>query len=360
VDALIPDPVTAPAAVARIPHPIFVLTYEQTDITLDVTPYVLSVTYTDHLSGESDELAVELEDADGRWIGPWYPGKGDTLRLSLGYEAGPLLPCGAFEIDEIEFSRPPSTVSIRALATGVKRALRTRKPRAFENTTLDKIVQSIAKRNRLTVVGKIRAIHIDRVTQYQERDVAFLTRLSSEYGYAFKVVGDKLVFTELSALREEGAVTTIKAGDLSSLRLTDKIKDIYIEAKGKYQNPKTKELVAYGVKDGQVAVVEKTTVSAKKRSGQSVSGDTLKLSTRGPKAAVEAKTRAALEQANLKRTTGNLSLPGNPKLVAGNLIEIVELGQLSGKYLIDSARHRLERGGGYTVEIDIKRVSGEK
>ena len=247
-------------------------------------------------------------------------------------------------------------MSIRALSTGVKPALRTRKPGVFENTTLYKIAEHVAKRNQLTVVGKIRAIRIDRVTQYQERDVEFLTRLASEYGYAFKITGDKLVFTELSALREEEAVVTLKAKELSSLRLTDKIKDVYIEAKGKYQNPKTKELVVYDVKDGQVAVTEKTTVSTKKTSGQSTSGDTLKLSTRGPQATVEAKTRAALEQANLKRTTGSLSLPGDPRLVAGNLIELPELGQLAGKYLIDSARHRLERGGGYTVEINVKRV----
>ncbi|MDR1709991.1 MAG: phage protein D [Candidatus Accumulibacter sp.] len=356
MDALIPDPVTAPANVARTPHPIFVLTYEQKDITSDVTPFVLSVTYTDYLSGESDEIAVELEDADGRWIDAWYPGKGDTLRLSIGYEAGPLLPCGAFEIDEVEFNRPPATVSIRALATGVKPALRTRSGRAFENTTLSAIAQHIAKRNKFTVVGKIREIRIDRVTQYQERDLAFLHRLAREYGYAFKIVGSKLVFTELSALREEKAVTTFEAKDLTSLRLTDKIKEIYSEAKGKYQDPKTKKLVVYGVKDGQVAVVGTSAASAKKTSGKAASGDTLKLSTRGPKAAVEAKTRAALDRANLQRTSGSLSLPGDPRLVAGNSVELAGLGRLSGKYLIESARHRLARDVGYTVEIEVKRT----
>ncbi|WP_438452191.1 hypothetical protein, partial [Listeria monocytogenes] len=79
----------------------------------------------------------------------------------------------------------------------------------------------------LTLTGKIRDIRIDRVTQYQERDVEFLTRLAREYGYAFKIVGNKLVFTELADLRDGGTVATFKATDLIAIRLRDKIKDIY-------------------------------------------------------------------------------------------------------------------------------------
>jgi phage protein D len=210
-----------PTAVAKVPHPVFVLSYEQKNITSDITPYVRSVTYTDYLSGQSDELEVELEDADGRWVRNWYPGKGDTLSLKIGYEAAPLLPCGAFEIDEIEFAQPPATVSIRGLATGIKKSVRTRVGRAYENTTLAAIAQRIAKRNKLTLTGKIRDIRIDRVTQYQERDVEFLTRLAREYGYAFKIVGRKLVFTELADLRDGGTVATFKATDLIAIRLRD-------------------------------------------------------------------------------------------------------------------------------------------
>lgn len=348
-----------PTVVAKVPHPVFVLSYEQKNITSDITPYVRSVTYTDYLSGQSDGLEVELEDADGRWVRHWYPGKGDTLSLKIGYEAAPLLPCGAFEIDEIEFAQPPATVSIRGLATGVKKSVRTRVGRAYENTTLAAIAQRIAKRNKLTLTGKIRDIRIDRVTQYQERDVEFLTRLAREYGYAFKIVGGKLVFTELANLRDGTAVATLRATDLISIRLRDKIKDVYQQAKVKYHNPKTKKLVVYGVKnDGQVAEVGHTTAATKKQSGSAASGDTLKLSTRsGSKAAAQAKAQAALDEANLQQTAGNLTLPGNPKLVAGTTFALADCGKLSGKYLVESARHHIDRGGGYTTELEVKRVA---
>ncbi|ARU24881.1 alpha/beta hydrolase (plasmid) [Ralstonia solanacearum] len=348
-----------PASVAKPPHPMFVLAYDQKNITSDISPYVRAVTYTDYLSGQSDELEVELEDADGRWVRSWYPGKGDKLSLKMGYDGAPLLPCGSFEIDEIEFAQPPATVTIRALATGIKPSVRTRAGRAYENTTLAAIAQRIAKRNKLTLTGKIRDIRIDRVTQYQERDVAFLARLARDFGYAFKIVDRKLVFTELADLRDGNAVTTLKTTDLISIRLRDKIKDVYAQAKGKYHDPKTKKLVVYGVQGNQVAEVGQTTASTKKHSGSSTSGDTLKLSTRGSKAAVQAKTQAALDAANLQQTSGNVAMPGNLKLVAGTTFELADCGQLSGKYLVESARHRIERSGGYTTELEVKRVAAQ-
>ena len=70
--------------VARVPHPVFMLSYGQKNITNDITPYVLSVTYTDYLSGQSDELEVELEDADGRWINAASSAPSATLSCSTG------------------------------------------------------------------------------------------------------------------------------------------------------------------------------------------------------------------------------------------------------------------------------------
>lgn len=353
-----------PVTTAAVPEPVFVLVYEKKDITHDVSAYVIAVTYTDYLAGQSDELDVELEDTDGRWRDAWYPGKGDTLSLKMGYEGAPLLPCGSFEIDEIEFADVPSTVTIKGLATGVKKSVRTRQPRAYEHTTLAAIAGRVARRNHLTLVGRIRPIAIDRVTQFQERDVAFLARLAREYGYVFKITGTKLVFTEHAALREADPVIRLVPADVTSIRLRDKIKDVYAQAKGTYHNPKTKKavskkLIVYGDKDGKVEVTGTSTQpSGKRTSGQSTSGDTLHLSARsGSKATLQVKTQAALDRANLQQTGGTLTMLGNTRLVAGNMFTLDEYGRLSGKYLIESARHRLDRGGGYVTELEVKRAS---
>lgn len=356
-----PGSEVATNAVAAVPHPVFKLVYERRDITSDITAYVESVTYTDYLSGQSDEIEVVLEDTDGRWLGAWYPGKGDRLSLSIGYADKPLLPCGSFEIDELEAANPPSTVSIRALSTGIKQSVRTRNGRAYENTTLAAIAGRIAKRNRLTLTGKIRDVPIDRVTQYQENDVAFLTRLSAEYGYAFKIVGSKLVFTELATLRGEATAVDIFMTEMTSRRLRDKIKDVYAQAQVKHHDPKNKSLVVYGVQgNGQVGVVSRTSAPQSKNghTGAGTSGDTLKLAARADsKANAQVKAQAALDAANLKQTTGTIALSGNPKLVAGVCVNLPDVGRLSGKYLIESARHQMTRTAGYTTELEIHRVA---
>ncbi|STD22374.1 Gene D protein [Enterobacter asburiae] len=71
------------------------------------------MTYSDNIKSESDTIEVELDDTDGRWLDKWYPGKGDTLTLKMGYQGEKLLSCGTFSIDEIEVSSPASVVAIR-------------------------------------------------------------------------------------------------------------------------------------------------------------------------------------------------------------------------------------------------------
>ena len=78
------------------------------------------------LKVKSDTIDVELEDSDGRWMDKWYPGKGDTLTLKMGYKGETLLSCGTFSIDEIEVSAPPTLLCPSGVATSVNQALRTK------------------------------------------------------------------------------------------------------------------------------------------------------------------------------------------------------------------------------------------
>ena len=354
---LVPETSEGASSTSSVPHPVFQLSYGKKNITHDITPYVLSVGYTDHVTGKSDELEVTLEDADGRWIKEWYPGKGDVLTLKIGYAGEPLLPCGRFVIDEIELAKPPSIVSLRALAAPVTKAIRTRKSAPYENTTLAAIAQRVAKRHQLTLIGKIENVKVGRVTQYQETDVAFLTRIGAEYGHAFKIVGDKLVFTQINDLQAGDAVTGLQGAQLIAVRLKDKIKSVYAGVSGKYQDGSNKKLVSYELKtDGSTAKKGQKGTTAASNAATESSADTLKISAKaGSKGELKTKSRAALDKANSQQVEGNLTVVGNTKLVAGNTVNLLNMGRFSGKYFIETARHRLERSSGYTTEITIKR-----
>lgn len=134
----------------QVQTPKFIVEYNGKDISADLTPHLVSLTYTDHVKGKSDEVEISLEDADARWRNEWYPQKGDTLNVQIGF-VNNLVDCGEFVIDEIELQGPPDTVSIRGMASSINKSLRTRKNKAHENKTLKDIAQATCSALGLTL-----------------------------------------------------------------------------------------------------------------------------------------------------------------------------------------------------------------
>lgn len=336
---------------APVPQPAYRLVYNQKDITHDVSVYVTSVTYTDKLSGESDEIQVDLEDSEGRWRDAWYPGKGDTLTLYMGCAGENLRECGTFSVDEIELSGPPDNVSLRGLATSVTAALRTKNSRGFENTTLAAIAQRIAGKHHLQLQGQIEPLTLDRVTQYDETDLAFLKRLAGDYGYMVKVTHTHIIFSSLDALRDAAPVFTFTRRDISRYSVRDTINRIYKGAKHRSQNSRTKQVVTYQADGGEST----TTVSAATR-GHSTSADTLALSGRtGNQGTAARRTRAALNLKNQYQKVATLSMEGNVRLRAGHNVTLTGFGASDGKWLTGSVRHSMTRSGGYTMDVEAAR-----
>ncbi len=336
---------------AQVPEARFVLTYQQRNITRNISDHLLSLTYQDFLTGEADNLDVELEDSEGKWRDAWYPGHGDTLALSIGWAGQPLRAVGRFEIDGIELRCPPSTITIRALGTGINSPLRTPEHKAYENTTLDAVAKQIATRQGLVLVGSIEPIKLDRLTQ-QESDLVFLRQLAEEYDYAFKVTGNKMVFHAISELARGAPVATQVLGDLANVNLRDQIRDIPKAVKVKHKDPAQKKLVAYDIVNGETVAVPSSA------SKTTTSGDTKKKRKRTASAEeAKAKAKAELAKANRERTKGSWTAMGRPNLVSGNIVTLAAAGKLGGNYLITSARHEMTRSGGYIVDMESCRIS---
>jgi phage protein D len=70
----------------------------------------------------------------------------------------------------------------------------------------------------------------------------------------------------------------------------------------------------------------------------------------------EAKTKAALHKKNSVECDGSVSLPGNTLLIAGNNFELTGMGTLSGINHILTSTHTIDKGGGYIVTADVKRI----
>ena len=76
------------------------------DVSMDLRPHLLSLSWTDKADDELDDLQLTLEDREGLWQGDWLPQHGEQLAVRLlaeNFRAPGLeeLDCGEFEVDEL-------------------------------------------------------------------------------------------------------------------------------------------------------------------------------------------------------------------------------------------------------------------
>ncbi len=293
------------------------------NVTDYLTPYVLSVTYEDVYHGESDTIEITIENRDLRWLQSWYPEKGDTVVLNIGYKDEPHLPCGKFEIDEIEFSGSRTsgdTVHLRGIATQFKKSIREKRTIAYENTTLSKIVKLIAERNGMNAVIELDADPtFKRIDQKQKADLTFLRELAEKYNASVKVQGNTVYFISNNRLKERKPALTIERKDVISYSLRDKTHNIYKGIIITYHDPKTKKLLKY----------------REDWTGYKAGADYLKINEK-VESLEEAKIRARAERHKYdsKEKTGRITVPGNPQIMAGLVIALKGFGLMDGNWLI--------------------------
>jgi phage protein D len=221
--------------------------------------------------------------------------------------------------------------------------MRTRSSVGYENQTLGQIASTIATKYGLEIIAASGTsdLKFARVTQRQETDLAFLRRLARAHNYEFTIRGKQIVFYSRPSLEAADPVATIARTDLMRFAFRIRTHRVYKAAQVSYQLPESKNLLAQKVMAAPAAPT----------------GDTLTLTVRcenGQQASLKA--TSALHGTNMLRTTASLTASGETVYTAGNNLRITGFGLNDGKYLIESARHRLERATGYTTQFEARRV----
>jgi uncharacterized protein len=284
-----------------------------------------------------------IEDHDQRWQGPWYPTLGDELNLAIGYRGEGLLPCGDFQLDQLELAGPPDTFTMRCLAAFITPAMRTRRSAGYESQTLLGIAETIGLKYGLTVSSALDVVDIafERVTQKHETDLGFLKRLAFEHDYDFTVRGSILVFYSRTSLEKNLPPLTIARTDLESFEFRNRTHATYRSAQVAYQDLASKSLIVQSA--AAVAPIR--------------TGDVLKLVSRcenGQQALLKA--QAALHAHNMSFVEASLVMPGSIAVASGNTLELVGFGEFDGVYIVLVAHHRLDRVHGYTTHLEVSRV----
>ena len=324
--------------------PDYELIWNGKDLSKELSSYLTSLVFTDREEGESDELQFTLDDRDGIWRNEYYPNKGDTVSLKLGWKEGVFDPCGSFQIDEVKVVRSTSgsSVTVKALAALITEPLRTKNSARYENITLKRLASTIASRGGMTVTGITDNITLPGISQRKQTDLSFLKAVAADYGYVFTIKSAKLVFTKSLTLQARASVARLNPEDFESIEITDATDLTVKAAKHTYWDAEKKRKISYEYQ-GSAAYTKP---------------DTLKISgyAANPQQS-EIKARAAWLKANNGSVTGTLIFAfGVPGILAGNNVEIIGMGKVSGLYHISNTRHSVAFGSGARLTADVFKV----
>lgn len=342
------DPTPGRWAVARV-------SFDGVDITSDIRPYLLSLTYKDSEEDNSDTLKLELQDREGLWLQSWLEkavsaSAASRLKISAVIESenfdGGALPTGDFELDSVEASGPPSVVTISGVSLGYSSPIRqTKKSKAWEHYSLSRIAREIAGNGGLSCMYEASSDPVfERKEQTKQPDMSFLSDLCHDAGISLKCSDGQLILFDQAAYEAKPPVMTIKrgAGGYIDYRLfTGSAETQYGSCRVSYNDAATGKLI-----EGKA-----TAAGDDEESGQCLE-ITAKVRDAG-----EAKALAAqhLRLHNKFNRIASLTLPGNTGLAAGLTLALTDFGGWSGKYIVKQAEHSLSASG-FTTSLTLRKV----
>jgi phage protein D len=325
------------------------LTYNNVSITADLQRYLKSFTYTDNMSGQSDDLQIVLDDRDDLWLNSWFPEKGAVITPTIirkNWTADgevKTLSLGKFEVDEPAIGGPPSEVTIKALSIpeGSATLRGEQKSNAWERTTLSKIASTIAGKNGMKFIfDSTHDPSYDRLDQSEQTDLAFLQDQCGDAGLDLKIAEGRIIIFDAVKYEAAAPIATITRGKSEVISYSGRttLNEIYKACTVKYTDSKTKKtyMATYDAQNapstGKVLTVNQRVTSF---------------------AEAKALAKRKLRQANSKETIMNVTIPGDTKYIASMTVQLDNFGKFSGKYIINQAIHR---GCEYTTTLQLYRV----
>ena len=296
----------------------------------------------DALGLRSDRVRLTLDDRPPAIA---WPEAGAALRVSLGYSGG-LYAMGAFVVDEVVASAPPARLVLTGRATpygeaqaqGWTPALKEHRQRAWEQTTLGRVLADVAGDVGLeaSVHPDVASVALDRVEQWQESDLHLLERLARDFDLTVKVAGGTLV-----AVPGEGGVSAsaipigavrLRPADVSRWELRTAVRTAY-------------GAVRVGWDDRAAGQTVELTVGT--------DGPTYTLRKVYP---TEAEARRAAEARlrglNRRRAELRLTLPGDGRLAAGGTLELEGFRpEVDGRWTARRVTHRIGASG-FVTELE--------
>lgn len=254
----------------------------------------------------------------------------------------------------MDVSGPPATVTIRATSLPYTARIRqTLQTKAWESYNLSGIIREMADKNGLSFLFLSDSDPFyERKEQYKVSDIKFLETLCHDAGISLKVTNQMIVAFDQSAYESKESIFTIqkaKVGDKDPPAYTkyklevDTADSKYQSCRVQYVDPNTGKCIT------GMAYVEDYKEDAKDNQQLEI---TAKVSS-----TADANTLAQkrLRMHNKYFKTISFTMIGNPLLVSGVTVTLLDWGAWDGKYLVYKATHSIGSSG-YTTKIEGRAV----
>lgn len=257
-----------------------------------------------------------------------------------------VLDCGQFELDSVIVNGPPVTVTVKATSLPYNSSIRqTLKNKSWENTSLSEIAKTITGTNGLGLMFESKNNpSYSRVEQYRMSDIAFLQKLCHDTGASLKTTNNIIVIFDQAAYETKKAVRKITFGEAGGYTKHC----LSTVSGGSYSSCR----VSYTDNSGKVITA---TEYAEGYSESNNYNQCLEIRQKvGSVAEAQALAHKMLRLHNKYEFEASFTFPGNPKLAAGNTVELSGFGAWDGKFMIKQAKHSLSHNG-YTTTVSLRK-----
>lgn len=330
------------------------------DITNVIKKNLISIDVTDNEEDQADDLQIQIADRDAVWLQKWL---NDTIQagsktkglqfsawIGIVNDKGKVVQqdCGTFSLDSVKHKSPPTVTTIKCISLEYGGGIRTEdRDKAWENYTMSGIAGEIAGKAGLKLQYLAsKNPTFPRKQQDQETDIAFLKRLCQDLALSMKISNKKMIIFDKKSFESKKSVKTLKYGDgqYISYDLSTTTGDIsYDICTVKYTDPKTGKCIEGSYKTEEYADNEKH---------QELLITNEKVASAGE---AQALAEMRLKMNNLFNKTARFTLPGNPLVMASQVVTLKKFGYWDGRYMISQARHKISRSG-YTTQINLRKI----
>ena len=224
-----------------------IVIFNKIDISDEIAHSISSLNYTDNSKNAIDDLELELENLDYRWLKEWYPDENAQLLVGIHEEKENetnFLDLGTFYVDEPTFEN--NRLNLKCLALPLDQNIRDQKNSvAWERITLKELVTQIANKHEMNAEIYADNEFFERLDQNQETDLAFINRIVKETGLNMKVSDDKIIIFDDEEMEKNDTVEIFNINDerIRSFSLKKKNKEIYDNVEVSYYDPDKKKVI---------------------------------------------------------------------------------------------------------------------